>query len=215
MNPEFESGCGVAVLEPQPIVVEGLRAVLNMSGNFRLVEPATTLDAMTALVMATSPRVVILDKSIGTLAIVEWLESIRDWSTFVVVWGASMTDAEAVRLMKAGARGVIRKTVDAPTLLACLDAVVAGNTWMEEALFPENVRRERGRPELTLREQQVLELVQQGLRNKDIADQLGIRPGTVKIHLKHIFEKTGVHGRFGLALNGIRERGAFTECLAS
>jgi DNA-binding NarL/FixJ family response regulator len=59
---------------------------------------------------------------------------------------------------------------------------------------------------LTAREQQVLELVEQGMRNKDIAMELGIRPGTVKIHLKHIFEKTGVRGRYGLALTGLQQR---------
>ena len=53
----------------------------------------------------------------------------------------------------------------------------------------------------------MLELVEQGFKNKDIAVDLGIRPGTVKIHLKHIFEKTGVRGRYGLALSGIKERG--------
>jgi two-component system, NarL family, nitrate/nitrite response regulator NarL len=54
----------------------------------------------------------------------------------------------------------------------------------------------------------VLELVAQGLRNKEIASELGIRPGTVKIHLKHIFEKTGVRGRYGLALSGLRGKAA-------
>ena len=57
------------------------------------------------------------------------------------------------------------------------------------------------------RVKQVVELVEQGLKNRDIAFQLGIRPGTVKIHLKHIFEKTGVRGRYGLALSGLKERG--------
>ena len=55
--------------------------------------------------------------------------------------------------------------------------------------------------------EEVLDLVEQGMKNKDIAGQLGIRPGTVKIHLKHIFEKTGIHGRYGLALNGLKEKG--------
>ena len=53
----------------------------------------------------------------------------------------------------------------------------------------------------------MLQLVEQGFKNKEIALELGIRPGTVKIHLKHIFEKTGVRGRYGLALSGLKERG--------
>ena len=48
-----------------------------------------------------------------------------------------------------------------------------------------------------------MELVEQGLKNREIGRDLGIRPGTVKIHLKHIFEKTGVRGRYGLALSGL------------
>jgi DNA-binding NarL/FixJ family response regulator len=56
-----------------------------------------------------------------------------------------------------------------------------------------------------------MELVEQGLRNKDIASELGIRPGTVKIHLKHIFEKTGIRGRYGLALSGLAARGTLPQ----
>jgi len=82
---------------------------------------------------------------------------------------------------------------------------------MEDAVFREIGRTDRyPRSELTAREQQVLELVEQGFKNKEIAQDLGIRPGTVKIHLKHIFEKTGVRGRYGLALNGLKERGVVT-----
>jgi DNA-binding NarL/FixJ family response regulator len=79
---------------------------------------------------------------------------------------------------------------------------------MEDCVFRDSARADRyPRSELTSREQQVLELVEQGYKNKEIAVDLGIRPGTVKIHLKHIFEKTGVRGRYGLALNGLKDRG--------
>ena len=79
---------------------------------------------------------------------------------------------------------------------------------MEDCVFRDSSRSDRyPRSELTCREQQVLELVEQGFKNKEIAHELGIQPGTVKIHLKHIFEKTGVRGRYGLALNGLKDRG--------
>jgi DNA-binding NarL/FixJ family response regulator len=51
-----------------------------------------------------------------------------------------------------------------------------------------------------------MHLVEQGFKNREIAQELGIRPGTVKIHVKHIFEKMGVNGRYGLALNGLKDR---------
>jgi DNA-binding CsgD family transcriptional regulator len=51
------------------------------------------------------------------------------------------------------------------------------------------------------------------MKNKDIGDVLGIRTGTVKIHLKHIFEKTGIRGRYGLALSGLKEKGLLVPAL--
>ena len=79
---------------------------------------------------------------------------------------------------------------------------------MEDTVFRDAIRPERYlRSELTAREQQVLELVEQGFKNKEIARELGIRPGTVKIHLKHIFEKTGIRGRYGLAIRGLKQKG--------
>ena len=111
-------------------------------------------------------------------------------------------------MVQAGTQGVIRKTAALRTLMDCLLMVADGNTWMDELMFqsPDKVNGS-GRSSLTSREQQVAELVEQGLKNKEIARTLGICPGTVKIHLKHIFEKTGVRGRYGLALSGLKERG--------
>ncbi len=126
----------------------------------------------------------------------------------VVVWGVAMTEAEALRLLQVGARGILRKSASLHLISSCLRAVASGSSWMEDGVFREAHRADRyPRSELTPREQQVLELVEQGFKNREIALELGIRPGTVKIHLKHIFEKTGVRGRFGLALNGLKDRG--------
>ncbi|MEZ5351754.1 MAG: response regulator transcription factor [Bryobacteraceae bacterium] len=162
------------------------------------------------LVRDRRPDLIIVDKSFGSQTLLQWLGEMRAThaSTSVVVWGNSITEPEALRLLQSGVRGILRKNADRDTLITCLRSVAGGVNWMEDTLFRETPRADRyPRSELTPREQQVLELVEQGLKNKEIARELGIRPGTVKIHLKHIFEKTGVRGRYGLALTGLREKG--------
>jgi two-component system nitrate/nitrite response regulator NarL len=133
---------------------------------------------------------------------------LADAGPSISVWGVSMTVAEALRLLQAGAKGIIRKTAGLESILNCLRTVASGRSWMEDCVFRDSARPDRcPRSELTPREQQVLDMVEQGFKNKEIALELGIRPGTVKIHVKHIFEKTGVRGRYGLAINGLKERG--------
>jgi DNA-binding NarL/FixJ family response regulator len=206
---EFGTRIPVAVCETQPLMTEGLRAILNSSDAYQLSLEVRTLDEAVNAVIAGTPRILIIDKALGSTAALECISRLRDRvPTALIVWGSSMNESEAVRFLKVGARGILRKTAESGTILACLDAVTNGATWMEDTLFHEAVRLDRRpRTDLTPREQQVLELVEQGLRNKDIARELGIRPGTVKIHLKHIFEKTGVRGRYGLALSGLKDRG--------
>ena len=92
-------------------------------------------------------------------------------------------------------------------LAGCIQAVAAGGTWLEsEALRDPRMPLRIGRSALTPRELQVVELVERGYKNKEIGGSLGIRTGTVKIHLKHIFEKTGIRGRYGLAISGLKHK---------
>jgi two-component system, NarL family, nitrate/nitrite response regulator NarL len=89
--------------------------------------------------------------------------------------------------------------------------VAAGGTWMDDGFAPDLGRAPRSSSlNLTVRETQIVDLVERGFKNKEIAVNLGIQTGTVKIHLKHIFEKTGIRGRYGLALSGMKERGMMT-----
>lgn len=202
----------VVVCDTQPATAEGLRAVLSACPDLEFVRSVQSLPAGLEAVRSLRPAVVIADKAFGAHALFEWLVEIRSFSrTAPVVWGISIAETEALRFIQAGAKGVIRKCADLSTILVCLRTVAGGATWMEEAIFRESPRGGRNsHSELTARELQVLELVEQGLKNNEIAHELGIRPGTVKIHLKHIFEKTGIRGRYGLALSGLREKGMQT-----
>jgi DNA-binding NarL/FixJ family response regulator len=163
------------------------------------------------------PAVLVVDKSFGIGAVMEFLRTLRDAEsrTAVVVWSVALSEAEALRLLQAGAAGVVHKTARLGTLLECLRQVARGSTWMEEKLIATPGPPVRaGRRTLTAREMQVMELVERGIRNKDIAVALGIRTGTVKIHLKHIFEKTGIRGRYGLALSGLKQKGLAVDARA-
>jgi DNA-binding NarL/FixJ family response regulator len=219
----------IAICDTQPITAEGMKNLLALAADLEFLGATATLEAAMAsiesahvsneagpvpVVPSASPRtpdIIILDKGFGMRAVLDWIHDLKlaDATPAVMVWGVSMTEAEALRLLQAGARGIIRKTSELTNLLACLRTVAAGRTWMEDCVFHESMRGGPGYPrsELTPREHQVLQLVEQGFKNKEIALELGIRPGTVKIHLKHIFEKTGVHGRYGLAISGLKAKG--------
>lgn len=200
----------VAVCDTQPITAEGLRSLVSSTDDLAYLQAVHSLAQAAELVRQNQPDILVLDKAFGIQAILEWLTERRATgsSTRTVVWGVSVTEAEALRFLQAGAFGMLRKTAQLPAVISCLRTVAMGRSWMEDSVFRDAGRGDRyPRSELTMREQQVLELVEQGFKNKDIALELGIRPGTVKIHLKHIFEKTGVRGRYGLALNGIKEKG--------
>ena len=200
----------VVVCDTQPITAEGLKSLLASAGDLEFLASLNSLEAATQLVTTHPPDIIIVDKGFGMRAVLDWIHDLRltEADSGITVWGVSMTEAEALRLLQAGARGIVRKTAALEHILSCLRTVASGRSWMEDCVFRDSVRQERyPRSELTPREHQVLEMVEQGFKNKEIALELGIRPGTVKIHMKHIFEKTGVRGRYGLAISGLKERG--------
>jgi two-component system nitrate/nitrite response regulator NarL len=211
-SPGFESfRKEVLICESQPVTAEGLRSLLPRSANLKFLQAVDTLAAAADLVRTRAPGLILLDKSFGIQTLLKWIGDLRDVmsGTALVVWGSSISEPEALRLLQGGVRGIIRKSAPPDLLLRCLESVIDGSNWMEDSLFREHQRVDRyPQFELTPREQQVLELVEQGMKNKEIAHELAIRPGTVKIHLKHIFEKTGVRGRYGLALSGLKEKGS-------
>ena len=189
--------------------MEGLRCLLHSTGDWQVVAaescPADLLDAIGEL----RPEVAVFDRALGMERVLASIESLRDsgWGAVPIVWGASLSEADAVRLVQAGAVGVVRKTCGLRALVECVYSAGNGGTWIEEGLITTaRPTPRRNRPPLTDRELQVSALVERSFRNKDIAAALGIQVGTVKVHLRHIFEKTGTRGRHGLALSGLRAK---------
>ena len=218
ITPKEISRHRISICESQFVTIEGVRAVLTQTPDLSFGDSAHSLEEAIRFLHVSRSDVMIVDKTFGMQAVLEWIVKSRQLSKEmgVIVWGISITEPEALRYLHAGARGILRKSAEVPALLACLRSVVSGTNWMEDSVFRDAGRQGKySRSELTPRELQVMELVEQGLKNKEIARELGIRPGTVKIHLKHIFEKTGVRGRYGLALSGMRDRNTKTPAIMS
>ena len=183
-----------------------------------MVAAETSVADALAATLELSPSLLLLDKAFGIHAVMDCLKRLQDGNsrTAVVIWAGTLSEAEALRLIQSGASGVIRKTATVDALMECLRAVAAGDTWVEQGLIrdQELAPPKLSRTALTAREMQVMDLVERGLKNKEIGQKLGIRTGTVKIHLKHIFEKTGIRGRYGLALSGLKAKGLLAMPLA-
>ncbi len=200
----------VAIFDTEPVAIEGLRSLLQPEYGLRVVAAGTSLLDGVEAIREYEPSIAILDKAFGLHSVMDLLKMLRapEIQTAPVVWGSSFTESETLRFLQAGGSGVVRKTASLPTLLQCLRTVSGGGTWLDDGILsPAELGIAPQRPALTARELEVVELVERGMKNRDIARTLGIRTGTVKIHMKHIFEKTGIRGRYGLALSGLREKG--------
>lgn len=201
------------------MTAEGARTCLRATGEFEGGWIATNITAGLFQIQRETPDLVLMDKAFGVPAVLRVLETVRRMASApgVIVWGGAVNESEALQFLQGGARGILRRSVDAEALLACVRSVAEGSRWLEDCVFRDPASGDRSRQfELTSREQQVLQLVQSGMKNREIASSLGIRPGTVKIHLKHIFEKTGVRGRYSLALDFMRcEEGERAESMGA
>ena len=190
--------------------MEGLRTVLASIDGPRVVAAVINVESAVAALREFQPSLLVVDKGFGIPTVMDWVRllSAAEKPTAAIVWGTLMSESEALRFLQAGAAGVIRKSASLAEMADCIRAVVAGGNWVErDVVRGPRLPLRTGRSALTPREVQVMDLVERGCKNKEIGESLGIRTGTVKIHLKHIFEKTGIRGRYGLAISGLKHKG--------
>jgi len=123
-----------------------------------------------------------------------------------VLLAAVVDDDELVEAIRLGVRGIVLKEMAPQFLVECLRQVHAGRQWFEQRVVGDAmdklVRRAAAAGEmsrlLSRREVEVVRAVAQGLRNRQIAERLGIAEGTVKLHLHTVYTKLGVDGRTAL-----------------
>ena len=194
----------VYVCESQPIVIEGLTRVLEGLDDLQLLGSSQSIDEALDSIGHLQPNIVLLDQAVGNRAAFELIPKIRMRSvnSHSIFWVSTVTEVESFRALQSGVRGILKKTLPVSSVVECLRAVGRGNIWIENSISNQVVGflNRRNLPRLTPREYEIVALICRGMKNKQIADALSITIGTVKVHLMHIFEKTGVKDRFELAL---------------
>ncbi len=198
----------VFACESQPIVLEGLAKVLGECEDIEYIGSAGSLRDSLEILRQRHPDVILVDQSAGMKVVFQFISDVKStWASCQpVLWVNDLAEIDCFRALQLGARGILKKAMPVQSLLECLRSVGQGNVWIESSLSesaPGSPER-RSVPRLTPREKEIVHHVCGGLKNKEIGEALAITPGTVKVHLMHIFEKTGVKDRFELAVQGRR-----------
>jgi two-component system nitrate/nitrite response regulator NarL len=198
----------VFACESQPIVVEGLAKALAECDDLEYVGSALSLSDALEVLRAQCPDVILVDQRGGLKLVFQFISDVKStWANCQpVLWVNDLAEIDCFRALQLGARGILKKTQPVQSIIECLRSVGHGNVWIESSLS-DNAAESPGRrssPRLTPREKEIVQHVCSGLKNKEIAEVLTITPGTVKVHLMHVFEKTGVKDRFELAVHGRR-----------
>jgi len=198
----------VFACESQPIVVEGLIRVLDSCEDLRFAGSTSNLSEALEAVREHRPDILLVDQSAGLKVVFQFVSDAKNTSGQCqpVLWVNDLAEVDCFRALQLGARGILKKTAPVTDVLECLRSVGQGNVWIESSLSGDTMGNmdRRSAPRLTPREKEIVHHVCGGLKNKEIAEALTITPGTVKVHLMHIFEKTGVKDRFELAVLGRR-----------
>jgi DNA-binding NarL/FixJ family response regulator len=203
-----ENPISLFACEPQPIVLEGLARVLAATDDIEMLGAAPTLRETMEALRTCHPDVLLVDQSAGLKIVLQFIADVRGtWPHCQpVLWVNELAEIDCFRALQLGARGILKKTFPVQTLLECLRTVGRGGVWIENSLPDPALGGDerRSSPRLTPRERDIVHHICSGLKNKEIALALSITAGTVKVHLMHIFEKTGVKDRFELAVYGRR-----------
>jgi len=192
----------ILLYSDEPILAKGLEAVLRQVEGFELLPTCNTVAGVVDQVTRVVPDLVLMDlTSEITFAVLSEMKHAMA-STKIVLWVNNISTELAFQAMGLGVRGILRKTLPTDLQVKCLQKVQAGELWFEKALTDSFLCARR--VALTQREGQLVSLLSQGLKNKEIATTLMISEGTVKVYLSRLFQKVGVKDRFELALFGLK-----------
>lgn len=198
----------VLVVDDHPMIRSAIAMLLDGS-DFEVAVTAGSVETGMEAFAANSPDIVILDLAIPGGSGIEVLRHIRDDGdkTPVILLTAAIDDFSLREALSLGVNGMVMKDNDPALLLNCLQAVRDGQRWIDPEIEERIVQfgKDGSFTRLTARDRKLVGLVARGLRNREIAEELGVTEGTVKVYLHSIFEKLGVATRTELAIRAADE----------
>lgn len=202
----------ILLADDHPMIRTALEVLLRDT-EFEIVGTAGTGEATLREVERLSPDILLLDLQMPGGTGMDVLRRIRAATPSapgtiaprIILLTAAIDDSALIEAKSLKVSGIVLKNSDPAFLLDCLDHVRHGRSWIDPELTQRAKHLARapahsGRAGLTPRERQLIGFVRTGLRNREIAEQLGVTEGTVKTYLHAVFEKLGVSSRTELAI---------------
>ncbi len=213
----------IVLADDHPIVRDGLKKLLLLEEDFEVVGEAGDGREVLEKVRELDPDVLLLDLRMPNLDGLSALQALQQTNkrTRVIVLTASEDKNEFVQAMKMGCSGIVLKQTAPDLIVKSIRKVHSGEIWLDSNTTAAVMRQfstglegsggqgggkgGRERRPLSAREREIVALVAQGYKNKEMAEKMFISEQTVKNHLHNIFDKLGVSDRLELALYAIHK----------
>ncbi len=212
----------VVLVDDHPIVREGLRKLLELEDDIDVVGEAENGRQAVEIVEDLRPNVVLLDLKMPGMDGLATLQALQhsQHKSHIIILTASEDKNEWVQAMKMGCSGIVVKQTQPELIVKSIRKVNTGEIWLDshttaavmrqfaapgDPLGAPNGKGGRERSPLSAREREIVALVAQGYKNKEMAEKMFISEQTVKNHLHNIFDKLGVSDRLELALYAIHK----------
>ena len=195
----------VIVSTDEPIVEIGLKTLLDLDPDFDLICVSRTHQDLLTAARQHQPDVIVYGLAMEIdLGAIREVQSVAPDSA-LVLWAREVSTELAHQAVTLGVRGFLSTTASSEQFKECLQISAQGQMWMEKSLTMSLLNNRPVR--LSKRQSQLVGLLVQGLKNKEIGATLGISEGTVKAYLTTLYEKVGARDRFELALFGLKNLG--------